>query len=238
MKLVSWNLNGLEDRELDVRTESAMFQLLLGASIEEAVLPGFKPNSPDIVLLQEVVERSFHAHIKPHLEAAGFTLYPTAPTESSYFEIIAVKSKIVESSFTEFPWSDQGRGLSMVKIDGLTIFTAHMESMKSGAKQRVDQGQFIIDKMQESGPCIFAGDTNLRKAEWKAINQGYVNDAWEYVGSVEKQRTTWKMHNYRARYDRVWVHDVPVKSFEVFGKEYIKQINSRPSDHYGVRVEF
>ncbi len=238
MKLVSWNINGLEDRELDVRTESAMFQLLLGAPIEQAVLPDFKPNSPDIVLLQEVVERSYHAHVRPHLEAAGFTVYPTAPTERSYFEVVAVKSAILESSFIKFPWSEQGRGLSIVKVEGLTIMTAHMESMKLGAKQRIDQGQFIIDLMEKSGPCIFAGDTNLRKAEWKSINQGYVNDAWEYVGSVKKQFTTWKMNNYKARYDRVWVHDLPVKSFEVFGKEYIKQINARPSDHYGVRVEF
>lgn len=238
MKLVSWNLNGLEDREIDVRTESAMFQILLGAPIEEAVLPGFKLNSPDIVLLQEVVERSFYAHVKPHLEAAGFTVYPKAPTERSYFEVIAVKRKMLESSFTKFPWSDQGRGLSLVKIDGLTIMTAHMESMKPGAKQRVDQGQFIVDLMEKSGPCIFAGDTNLRKAEWKAIDQGDVNDAWEYVGSVKKHQTTWKMNNYRARYDRAWVHDLPIKNFEVFGKEYIKQINTRPSDHFGVRVEF
>lgn len=238
MKLVSWNLNGLEDREVDLRTESAMIQLLLGAPIEQAILPSFKPNSPDIVLLQEVVERTYFAHVKPHLEAAGFEVYPKAPTERSYFEVIAVKSKILESSFTKFPWSDQGRGVSMVKIEGLTIFTAHMESMKPGSKQRVDQGQFIIDLMQESGPCIFAGDTNLRKAEWEMINQGYVNDAWEYTGSVKKQRITWKQDNYRARYDRVWVHDVPVKSFEVFGKDYIKTINSRPSDHYAVRASF
>ena len=238
MKLVSWNINGLEDRELDVRTESALFQLLLGAPIEKAVLPGFKPNSPDIVLLQEVVERSFFAHVKPHLEAAGFTVYPAKPTESSYFEVIGVKSKILDASFIKFPWSDYGRGLTEVKVEGLTIMTAHMESMKPGAKQRVDQGQFIIDRMQERGPCIFAGDTNLRKAEWAEINKGYVDDAWEYVGSVKKQRTTWKLNNYRARYDRAWVHEVPVKSFETFGREYIKQINSRPSDHYGIRVEF
>ncbi|MGB1311944.1 MAG: endonuclease/exonuclease/phosphatase family protein [Leucothrix sp.] len=190
MKLVSWNLNGLEDRELDVRTESAMFQLLLGAPIEEAVLLGFKPNSPDIVVLQEVVERSFYAHVKPHLEAAGFVLYPTEPTESSYFEVIAVKAKVLESSFTKFPWSDQGRGVSVVKVDGLTILTSHMESMKPGAKQRIDQGQFIIDLMENSGPCIFAGDTNLRKAEWAAINQGYVDDAWEYTGSIKKYVTS------------------------------------------------
>ena len=80
MKLVSWNLNGLEDRELDLRTESAMFQLLLGAPIEQAMQPGFKPNAPDVVVLQEVVERSYHAHVRPHLEAAGFTVYPTEPS--------------------------------------------------------------------------------------------------------------------------------------------------------------
>ena len=238
MKLVSWNLNGLEDRELDVRTESAMFQLLLGAPIEAAVLPGFKSNSPDIVLLQEVVERSFYAHIKPHLEAAGFTVYPSEPTERSYFEVMAVKRKILESSFTTFPWSDQGRGLSMLKVEGLTILTAHMESMKLGAKQRIDQGQFIIDLMEKSGSCIFAGDTNLRKTEWDLINHAKVSDAWECCGSAKKHQTTWHLSNARTRFDRVWTHDLQIKHFETFGKGFIQQINMRPSDHCGVRVEF
>ena len=75
MKLISWNLNGLDDRNLDVRTEAAMFQILLGAPIESAVIEGFKPNVPDIILLQEVVERSYHAHVMPHLKAAGFFVF-------------------------------------------------------------------------------------------------------------------------------------------------------------------
>ena len=62
MKLSSWNLNGLEDLNMDMRTEAAMFQLLLGAPIESAFAEGFVANTPDIVLLQEVVERSYHAH--------------------------------------------------------------------------------------------------------------------------------------------------------------------------------
>ena len=238
MKLVSWNLNGLEDRELDIRTESAMVQLLLGAPIEKAVLPKFKPNTPDIVLLQEVVERTFFAHVKPHLEAAGFTVYPTAPTERSYFEVIAVKSKALSYSVTPFPWSEQGRGVSQVTIDGLTILTAHMESLKPGAKLRVDQGQFIVDLMQKSGPCIFAGDTNLRKAEWEAIDRGDVYDAWERAGSIKKHQTTWAMGNSRARYDRAWLHALTVKSFEVFAQARIEAINERASDHYAIRVEF
>ena len=238
MKLVSWNLNGLEDRNLDVRTESAMFQILLGAPIESAVVKGFIPNPPDIVVLQEVVERSYHAHIVPHLKAAGFSVFPKEPSERSYFEVVAVRNKKLDASYESFQYSEQGRGLTTLKLDGLTILTAHLESMKPGRFMRVEQAKFILEEMQKSGPCIFAGDTNLRKAEWESIEQGDIQDAWLSVGSTESHRITWQYENHKSRFDRIWTNQLNVLNFETFGKENIATINERPSDHLGLRIEF
>jgi len=239
MNLVTWNLNGLDDEHLDMRTEAAMFQLLLGAPIEKAVAPDFKPNMPDIVLLQEVVSRTFHAHIVPHLTAAGFTLFPDAPTERSYFEVIAVRQPILESSYTKFDYSDQGRGLSTLSIKGLSIMTAHLESQKPGASMRVDQATGILQQMnQQQGAIIFAGDTNLRKSEWQDLEPKNIKDAWEATGSVKKHKTTWQMNQYKSRYDRIWHKGLAIKSFETFGKEKVAGINQRPSDHLGLRVIF
>ncbi len=237
MKLVSWNLNGLEDKHLDMRTEAAMFQILLGAPIEAAIAPDFTPNTPDIVLLQEVVERTYFAHIKPHLQAAGFTLFPKAPGMRSYFEVIAVKQKIQDATQQAFPYSQQGRELSTITLDGLTVMTAHLESMNPGKHERIDQAQSIIKQMSELGPCVFAGDTNLRKEEWERLEHANIIDAWCEAGEPKHHRITWRQAQRNSRFDRVWLHQVGVKSFETFGKEKIPTLDVSPSDHYGVRVE-
>ncbi len=246
MNLVTWNLNGLEDEHLDMRTEAAMFHLLLGAPIEKAVIPDFKPNMPDIVLLQEVVERTFHAHLVPHLTAAGFTLFPDAPTERSYFEVIATRHPVIETHYEKFSYSDQGRGLSTLSIEGLTIMTAHLESQKPGASMRVDQAKQILDIMNNhQDAIIFAGDTNLRKSEWQNLEPEVVKsvkDAWETTGSAKKHKRTWQMNQYKARYDRVWQqvlgNENSIKSFTTFGKEKVAGINERSSDHLGLQIEF
>jgi len=241
MNLVSWNLNGLEDSHLDVRTEAAMFQILLGAPIEKAVVEGFKPNTPDVILLQEVVERSYHAHVVPHLKAAGFAVFPPEIPERSYFEVVAIRKTETESTlganYESFEYSEQSRGLTTFEYQGVTIMTAHMESMKPGKHMRVEQAKTILEKMHKSGPCIFAGDTNLRKAEWESLDHGKVIDAWTASGSVETQRMTWFYENYKSRFDRAWFHQLKLKSFETFGKNNIPTINTRPSDHLGLRLE-
>ncbi len=238
MKLISWNLNGLEDRNLDMRTEAAMFQILLGAPIEAALNEGFKANSPDIVVLQEVVERTYFAHLVPHFTAAGFTLYPPEPTMRSYFEVVAVRSKNFKADYTSFEYSDQGRGLTTLQLDDLTIMTAHLESMKPGKSMRIDQTKFILDEMTKHEHCIFAGDTNLRKDEWMSLDHGNIKDAWETSGSKIETRMTWIRDHYKSRYDRAWLHNLTLKNFETFGEEVIPSINTRSSDHLGLRVEF
>ncbi len=240
MNLVTWNLNGLEDEHLDVRTEAAIFHLLLGIPIEKAAItPNFKPNTPDIVVLQEVVERTFHAHITPHLKAAGFTIFPQKPSDRSYFEVIAVRHPILKSSYEKFSYTSQGRGLSTLSINGLTILTAHLESQKPGASMRMDQAENILDLMNNhSGNIIFAGDTNLRQSEWENLKPENVSDAWETSGSIKKHKTTWRNTPYKARYDRIWYKDLEIKKFETFGREKVTGIDQTPSDHYGIRVIF
>ena len=239
MQLASWNLNGLEDEHLDERTEAAMFQMLLGAPIEKAISKGFKPNTPDIIVLQEVVDRTFHAHIKPHLQAAGFHIYPDAPTERSYFEVIASREKLKSTHYQKFSWTDQGRGLSSVALEsGITVMTAHLESQKPGSLMRIDQAKEILEMMPEHSPCIFAGDTNLRQKEWLSLEAKKVIDAWENIGSPQIHKTTWKSQNYKARYDRVWVQSLKIESFETFGGNNVAGINEPSSDHNGIRVVF
>ena len=240
MQLVTWNLNGLEDRHIDERTEAAMFQMLLGVPLEKAMMENFKPNTPDIIVLQEVVERSYHAHILPHLRAAGFTVYPQQPSERSYFEVMATRLPVQSYSHEKFEYSDQGRELSVLKLENeLTIMTAHMESMKPGSSMRIEQAKHILDWMNQSDfPCVFAGDTNLRQSEWNDLKPDNVVDAWESSGSLKKYKNTWQREKYKARYDRVWTKDINISEFSVFGGNKIPTIKEASSDHRAIRLKF
>ena len=240
MQLVTWNLNGLEDRHIDERTEAAMFQMLLGVPLEKAMVENFKPNTPDIIVLQEVVERSYHAHILPHLQAAGFTVYPQQPSERSYFEVMATRLPVLDYQHEKFDYSDQGRELSCLTLKNkLIIMTAHMESMKPGSSMRIEQAKFILDKMKQSStPIIFAGDTNLRQSEWESLENEHVLDAWESSGSVKKYKTTWQRDKYKARYDRIWTKNIKLSEFTVFGGNKVPSIKEASSDHRALRVSF
>ncbi len=240
MQLVTWNLNGLEDRHIDERTEAAMFQMLLGVPLEKAMVENFKSNTPDIIVLQEVVERSYHAHILPHLQAAGFTVYPQEPSERSYFEVMATRLPVQGYSHEKFEYSDQGRELSILTLKNkLTIMTAHMESMKPGSSMRIEQATHIIDTMNHfDSPCIFAGDTNLRQSEWESLKTNSVIDAWESTGSLKKHKNTWQREKYKARYDRVWTKDINTSTFSVFGGNKIPTVKEASSDHRAIRLTF
>ena len=78
LNILSWNLNGLDEKNLDVRTELALQIMLLGAPIE-LIMTNHTPRTytpPHVIALQEVTARSYKAHLKKHLQAAGYDIFP------------------------------------------------------------------------------------------------------------------------------------------------------------------
>lgn len=232
--LVTWNLNGLADQHLDERTEAAITEILFGGDMLAMLESGRPPDLPDVVLLQEVVERTYRAHVVPHLRAAGFAIVPSEPPARGYFEVAAVRERAIRKArWVPFPRSGQGRALLELELDGITVMTAHLESLKPGAPVRVEQAAFVLDRLAWRAPAVFAGDTNLRAAEWDSLEPGGVVDAWEAVGSPKADRDTWG----KARYDRVWVAgDLRVTSFRRLGTVDVEGLGEPPSDHVGLRV--
>ncbi len=247
MRILSWNLFGLSDDDLDLRTEAAMFEALLGGRPEEVFdLGGRVEPPPEILMFQEVVERTYHAHLKPHLAAAGYAMVPAVPPNREYFEVLAVRSPLgILSSSVEPLDSAMGRELLGVEaaIGGRRTLwmTAHLESMKSGSDLRMDQARHVLDRLRAyDGPAVFAGDTNVRVAE--ATGLDVPGDAWEACGRDPRERWTRvsRRTGAKARYDRIWGRGCVFTDFRCVGRRPVTPSGHPPSDHFGVvaRVRF
>lgn len=237
MKVVTWNLFGLESRNLDARTEAAVFQMLLGHP-DPAKIPDPPPALPDVLMLQEVVERTYFAHLRPHLTAAGFELFPDTPPARNYFEVIATRGMTVEQSSTRpFERSGQGRHLNQVHVrtdDGpLALATAHLESLKSGTEFRTEQASAVLDWLDAHPAAIFGGDTNLRDTEANALAfPDGVTDAFEAARRPKGAKATYKFQ----RYDRFWTRGMSVSGFRTFGGASLPGLGEPPSDHRGLQM--
>lgn len=223
---VTWNVAGLDETDLDERTEAQCFALLLD-----------EPR-PDVLLLQEVVHRSWHAHWKHHLHHANYRVLPEDPTtDSEYFSLIAVQRahRVTNSGVQPFVGSQMGRQLLWVEVNGWWVSTGHLESGRACADERIRQLDTILCELtQRNSPAFFGGDTNLRIDEEPRIARLHeVTDAWQAVGAPASLRTTWRAqgHSARARFDRIFVNaHAEVKALSAI------RAQKRLSDHTGLRM--
>lgn len=241
VRVLTWNLFGLSDEHLDLRTEAAMFIALLGGLPDDVLAGGRPPPPPDVLFFQEVVARTFHAHLRPHLTAAGYTIVPAQPPPREYFEVIAVRRPLVVTSQAIHRLeSELGRRLVEVvaERDGASwlLMTAHLESLRFGAALRMEQSREVLRRLRaHEGPALFGGDTNLRDAEAEEL--GALPDAWEACGSDPAERWTWvRSGGGRARFDRIWGHGVAFTDLRCVGRQRVTPDGQPPSDHLGVLV--
>jgi endonuclease/exonuclease/phosphatase family metal-dependent hydrolase len=234
LRVLTWNLAGLSETLLDERTEAACFAMLL------------RDHPPDVVLLQEVVRRSWHGHLRHHFRAAGYTPVPADPTATphAYFAVAFAGPRIaIENSGVRALPTHMGRHLVWIdgRCDGrpVRLLTAHLESLASGRRERRMQLQEIADTLRSAeGAALFAGDTNLRDAELAGIDLSGVDDAWEVLGRPAEMAATWTHPEgkARARYDRFYLRGLSVESMEIVGERPFGAGRERPSDHVGVQV--
>lgn len=213
MRLVTWNVNGLDDTGLDDRSEAAVFTTVLGATLADLQAGRAQPHEPpDLVVYQEVVERTLRAHFLPHLTAGGYCVHPAQPPGRSTFEIVAARPPYAVRSFEAVPLTDSifGRHLTLAEVDGpggtFRLLTGHFDSGTENGTRRLGQLSQTVAAMDERS--VFAGDANLRKAEWISARDTIgVTDAWEDLGEPASTRVTWRRHTdgeeFKARFDRV-----------------------------------
>ncbi len=248
MRLVSWNIDGLEPSHRGLRLEAVCRALM-------ALHP-----LPDVMMMQEVIG-PYCKPLQELLGRLGYRGFPTsAPREVGYFCMLWVRTEIfsIEACRVEpFAGSGMGRALLWAKLrrDGVDLWvrTSHFESLGAGAAERKRQASEVFSRLRSfEGPAIFAGDTNLRDREFDAFAQR-PEDAWAQCGSSDATRYTWdlvrnqnKKVSYRPiprkRYDRVFLngHDGwRAVHFSLLGEEpFVHNAQSVwPSDHFGVLVD-
>jgi endonuclease/exonuclease/phosphatase family metal-dependent hydrolase len=244
VRLLTWNLNGLEDKHLDDRMEAAVFTSILGARLDqlEKGAPGVAP--PDVMLFQEVTPRVFQSQLALHLPAGGYQLRPHAAPDCETFEVIAYRAPYELRAYDAqaLVGSRYSRFLHIADFDDGSgqlrrVLTGHFDSGTDSAKIRLGQLRQVNALLGPRG--VFAGDANLRKAEWTELKSRVtMRDAWEVLGEPKATRYTWRMDDYKARFDRVFVgENITPLRMTAYGEDPLPNLGMPISDHLGLVVE-
>ncbi|XP_065641651.1 tyrosyl-DNA phosphodiesterase 2 isoform X1 [Hydra vulgaris] len=248
LKVLSWNIDGLDDRCFDQRASG--------------ICSIINTHYPDVVMLQEVLDE--HLVIFEQF-CQKYSFFPYK--NSNYFNMIMLKKdiNIVMIKFNPELFKNSKMDRSLLKCEILfyshpfLIMTTHLESLSDNSVVRIEQMSSCLEtilKTSLSNFVIFAGDLNIREHELKSINCMFAkdtcNDAWESAGKDSSKRFTWDVllndnksfqGKYpRARYDRMYYRDsnkiqAIVSAFELVGTHRDK-CGLFPSDHFGILVSF
>ncbi|MFK7999732.1 MAG: endonuclease/exonuclease/phosphatase family protein [Polyangiales bacterium] len=249
LRVFTWNLNGLESARLDSRMEKACIQMVLGVTLREAMAGAPSPPLPHVFCLQEVVRRVHIDKLRHHFGAAGFTLVPAEPPEREDYSLIAVRPPwtITESAYVPFEHSKLARGYTEVQIRSdsgqeALVLTAHMESLRSGGEDRTSQTLQIDARLMAGAeslrPAIFAGDTNLREAEFVAARaEGcLLRDVFDLAKRPAAHNATWWPEGSRRgyRFDRIWLDPISTGALV----DFRTRRRSKLSDHSALEACF
>jgi tyrosyl-DNA phosphodiesterase 2 len=217
LRLLTLNINGLDAKRIGPRMEKLCLELLVGGDLMAALEGRATPPVPDVVVFQEMTRQAHMGQVRPHLRAAGFTLFPDKPPAGKEeYTLLAVRQPwvLVDSDVREFEHSPLARQYLVATVqaadgDRVRVLSAHMESLRSGGEARVAQAEELDQLLSDSDvPAVFAGDTNLREAEWAELAPGFrAQDAFIVAGSPKSAGATWWPEESPRgfRFDRVWL---------------------------------
>jgi len=217
LRLLTFNINGLDEKRVGPRMEKLCLEILVGGDLMAALEGRATPPVPEVIVFQEMTRQAHMGQMRPHLRAGGFTLFPEKPPEGKEdYTLIAVRQPwvLVDADVREFEHSPLARQYLVATVqasDGgrVRVVSAHMESLRSGGEARIAQAEEIDAVLASSDvPAVFAGDTNLRDAEWGELAIGFrARDAFTVAGSPKQSAATWWPEESPRgfRFDRVWL---------------------------------
>lgn len=250
MKFITWNLDGLDDKNLKKRTR--------------AVIKLIQKHEPDIVFFQEVIMETceYFERKLPEYKCIRGTLGEFGSSEGHYFTLTLLRVFTIfydRHYIVDFPGSCMKRNLVITEAHmgklKLQLVNTHLESTQEHSAERVNQLKAAFNECKKFGDdytVIFGGDLNLRDRETQTP-AGFF-DLWEFCGSPKEFKFTWDMtkntnhSNFekfkpKCRFDRVYFKfsepkRAKPKHFALVGFEKVPSTQSFPSDHWGVVVLF
>ncbi|KAH9510251.1 Tyrosyl-DNA phosphodiesterase 2 [Bulinus truncatus] len=254
IRLLSWNIDGLDPNDLMYRAEGVCSVLL--------------QVNPEIVFLQEIVyanllviqsrcARNYNIHFGIDVENSSPRAYFTAillKKDCTNFECV---------NLTKFPTSCMSRTLlevqCLVKSVPVTLLTSHLESTAECSSERKKQLGMAFSRMQvipKTRTVLFGGDLNLRDRELTGASKKpqEVLDVWEVTGQHPQTRYTWDLtlndnkhfdmqFQPRCRFDRMYLRNsdpprLKPAHFELVGTQRLSSCQRFPSDHWGILCHF
>jgi len=246
LKMVTWNIDGLAEKNLKIRTKAVVKHIQLEAA--------------DIVFLQEVIAETFS-----YIEQKLPDYHCIAAAQDNYFVATLLRKGRVycdKIKVIDFPGTRMYRSILAVKAHcgtvNMDLLNTHLESTKEHAEERQRQLKQCLDicKNRPQGSVVLlGGDLNARDKEVTAVGglPDGVRDVWQICGSRKEVEFTWDMQRNsnlewagkfkpKCRFDRVYLKDsqpskVKAKTFGLIGLQRITGAQSFPSDHWGISIE-
>ena len=205
---------------------------------------------PDIIGLQEVtlpiMER---ISADPRLSKWCYS-EPKLDARSSYDVLLMTRDP---AQFTRYPLRSQmGRALVYTELQGLTVGTVHLESLRPNGQQRAHQLAEISTALASRDDALFMGDMNfpdhapeesalhpIWRDLWRELHperEGFTIDTTRNIMRLRAKRG----RRRRARYDRAFLksHRWDVQQIELVGVDALPYDRlTLPSDHFGVYIE-
>ncbi|XP_033125743.1 tyrosyl-DNA phosphodiesterase 2-like [Anneissia japonica] len=248
IKLVTWNIDGLDDKDLMHRTK--------------AVCSTIERLDPDIVFLQEVI-----VDTASYIEKRCQRYKVLKTSNTAYFTAMMFKKSsvtILSNSVQPFENTTMMRMLQKVQVKcaglDLLLMNSHLESTKEKHAERKEQFKIALEEMANASRdtvVLFGGDTNLRDSEVSRMGgiPGGIVDLWELFGRPEDSKYTWDTQQNnnlnwpypnkpRIRFDRLFLRQaetasqVSLQTFKLIGNEWIAAVDRFPSDHFGIFCDF
>jgi tyrosyl-DNA phosphodiesterase 2 len=253
LSFITWNVDGLDDRNLPKRTSYIIGQIM--------------HLKPDVVFMQEVIDTTVDMFerglVDYHILQQTSSAYGSP---MDYYTCVMLRRTTVylDSAETKpYDNSRMGRALQVVNAHigqvKLCLLNTHLESTKEFSDQRVVQFKQCLDEMRRAKDdvtVIMAGDLNIRDSEVTKVGglPPKVDDVWQLLGSKKELQYTWDCSRNtnlqmpgkfkpKMRFDRVLVREsnpnnVKVKTFNLIGIEKVPGTQSFPSDHWGILTTF
>ncbi|KAK7086708.1 Tyrosyl-DNA phosphodiesterase 2 [Halocaridina rubra] len=244
-RLVTWNIDGLDERNLKKRTK--------------AVAKILEEEKADIVYLQELVPQTYK-YLEDHLPQFHFIV---GSIDNYFTATLLRRTTVYYDSHNVLPFNNTCMGRELLLVQAhigkvkLNLLNSHLESTKDFATQRKEQLKICFNKMKianSSHTTLFGGDLNARDSEVDATKIPEAFDLWESCGRRPEAKWTWDVQRNtnkefpgrfkpKARFDRLYLKQasppvVAPKHFGLIGLQKVSGTDSFPSDHWGVIVHF